>query len=73
MRDLFIGNHTFRQLPPSAEKIPANILASRLRRLETSGLIRRELCQERSRRYACYLTQKGLDPEPVIQNRLERF
>ena len=52
----------------SPEKIPTNILADRLKRLEHSGLIRRELYQERPKRYAYYLTEKGLDLEPVMRS-----
>lgn len=68
VRDLFFNNHTFKELQASPEKIPTNILADRLKRLEHSGLIRRELYQERPKRYAYYLTEKGLDLEPVMRS-----
>ncbi len=68
VRDLFFDNHTFKELLSSPEKIPTNILADRLKRLEHSGLIRRELYQERPSRYAYYLTEKGLDLEPVMRS-----
>lgn len=68
VRDLFFGRHTFKELQSSPEKIPTNILASRLKRLEDSGLVRRELYQERPKRYAYYLTDKGLDLEPVMRS-----
>ena len=68
VRDLFFDNHTFKDLQASPEKIPTNILADRLKRLEYSGLIRRELYQERPKRYAYYLTEKGLDLEPVLRS-----
>lgn len=68
VRDLFFDNHTFKDLQASPEKIPTNILADRLKRLEYSGLIRRELYQERPKRYAYYLTEKGLDLEPVMRS-----
>lgn len=68
VRDLFFGNNTFKDLQASPEKIPTNILASRLKRLEHSGLVRRELYQERPKRYAYYLTEKGLDLEPVMRS-----
>ena len=68
VRDLFFNNHTFKELLASPEKIPSNILADRLKRLEHSGLIRRELYQERPKRYAYYLTEKGLDLEPVMRS-----
>lgn len=68
VRDLFFNNHTFKELQASPEKIPTNILADRLKRLEHNGLIRRELYQERPKRYAYYLTEKGLDLEPVMRS-----
>ena len=68
VRDLFFDNHTFKDLQASPEKIPSNILANRLKRLEGSGLVRRELYQERPKRYAYYLTEKGLDLEPVMRS-----
>lgn len=66
IRDLFLGRHTFKSLQTSPEKIPTNILSERLKRLETTGLIRRELYQERPKRYAYYLTEKGQDLGPVM-------
>lgn len=68
VRDLFFNHHTFKELQASPEKIPTNILADRLKRLEHNGLIRRELYQERPKRYAYYLTEKGLDLEPVMRS-----
>jgi len=68
VRDLFFDNHTFKDLQASPEKIPTNILADRLKRLERSGVVRRELYQQRPKRYAYYLTEKGLDLEPVMRS-----
>lgn len=68
VRDIFFGNHTFKDLQASPEKIPTNILADRLKRLEHSGLVRRELYQQRPKRYAYYLTEKGIDLEPVMRS-----
>lgn len=68
VRDLFFDNHTFTELQASPEKIPTNILANRLKRLEQSGLVRRELYQQRPKRYAYYLTEKGQDLEPVMRS-----
>jgi DNA-binding HxlR family transcriptional regulator len=68
VRDLLFDNHTFKDLQSSPEKIPTNILADRLKRLEHSGLVRRELYQERPKRYAYYLTEKGQDLGPVMQS-----
>jgi DNA-binding HxlR family transcriptional regulator len=68
VRDLFFDNHTFKDLQSSPEKIPSNILADRLKRLEQSGMVRREEYQQRPKRYAYYLTEKGLDLEPVMRS-----
>lgn len=68
VRDILYGNHTFKDLQASPEKISTNILADRLKRLELSGLVRREMYQERPKRYTYYLTEKGLDLEPVMRS-----
>ncbi len=41
---------------------------NRLKRLENNGLVRRELYQERPKRYAYHLTEKGQDLAPVMQS-----
>ena len=68
IRDLFFGKHTFKELQSSPERIPTNILADRLKKLEQSGLVHRELYQPRPKRYAYYLTDKGMDLEPVMRS-----
>lgn len=68
MRDLYFDNHAFKELQASPEKIPTNILANRLKRLEQSGLVRRELYLQKPKRYAYYLTEKGCDLEPVMHS-----
>ena len=66
IRDLFRGLKYYREFEDSAEGIPTNILAERLRRLEQAGLIRREPYQQNPPRYAYSLTQKGEDLKPVL-------
>lgn len=66
VRDLLFGKNTYKDLQLSPEKIPTNILADRLKRLAKNGLVRRELYQERPKRYSYYLTDKGLDLGPVM-------
>ena len=68
VRDLFFGKHTFKELQGSLERIPSNILADRLKRLEHEKVIRRDLYQERPKRYAYSLTDKGMDLEPVMRS-----
>jgi DNA-binding HxlR family transcriptional regulator len=66
IRDLFLGKRLFGEFLESPEGIPTNILAERLKRLETNGLIRREAYQQRPLRHAYALTRKGADLLPVL-------
>jgi DNA-binding HxlR family transcriptional regulator len=59
VRDLLYGKATYSELASSPEKIPTNILADRLRRLEEAGLIVSSAYQERPVRFAYRLTAKG--------------
>ncbi len=68
VRDLLFGKHTFKALQESPEKIPSNILADRLKRLEREGVVVREVYQERPRRYAYHLTDKGTELGKVMQS-----
>ncbi|MGD2118039.1 MAG: helix-turn-helix domain-containing protein [Chromatiales bacterium] len=71
VRDLFFGKHTFKELQASLEKIPSNILADRLKRLEAQDIITRELYQERPKRYGYHLTDKGKELKPVMRSLIE--
>ncbi|HVU82550.1 MAG TPA: helix-turn-helix domain-containing protein [Rhodanobacteraceae bacterium] len=59
VRDLLHGKHTYGELADSPERIPTNILADRLKRLEEAGIITSTPYQERPVRYAYTLTPKG--------------
>ena len=59
VRDLLHGKHTYGELAGSPERIPTNILADRLRRLEEAGILESNPYQERPTRYAYTLTPKG--------------
>src|ERR1700730_8032323 len=59
VRDLLHGKQTYGELADSLERIPTNILADRLGRLESAGIIPRRAYQERPVRYAYTLTKKG--------------
>jgi DNA-binding HxlR family transcriptional regulator len=64
IRDLmFKRKHTFSEFAKSEERISTNILTSRLRRLEESGIIRRE-GKGKLTRY--YLTRRGMDLLPTM-------
>jgi DNA-binding HxlR family transcriptional regulator len=59
IRDLLRGNETYKALQHSPERIPTNILADRLKKLEDAGLIAKSAYQEHPVRYAYELTEKG--------------
>jgi DNA-binding HxlR family transcriptional regulator len=59
VRDLLHGKRTYGELAHSPEGIPTNILADRLKRLESAGIISSAPYQERPVRYAYTLTPKG--------------
>jgi DNA-binding HxlR family transcriptional regulator len=67
VRDLiWHGKHTFQELQGSDERMPANLLSQRLKRLMEWGLVRRKAYQERPVRYRYYLTDEGKNLEPVL-------
>ena len=66
IRDLLHGKATYGELASSPEKIPTNILADRLRRLEDAKLIVSSAYQERPVRYAYKLTKKGAELGEVL-------
>lgn len=67
VRDLFLGKKTYSEFQNSPEKIPTNILAERLKRLESAGIISKQSYQLRPVRYAYQLTQKGEALEAVLK------
>lgn len=71
VRDLLLGKTTYSEFQQSPEKIPSNILAERLKRLQAAGVVERERYQERPVRYAYHLTDKGRDLGPVLMAMVE--
>ena len=67
IRDLLFSSKKFKDFENSPEHIPTNILASRLKKLEQFGFIKRTLYQEKPKRYEYSLLQKGRDLIPVLQ------
>lgn len=67
VRDLLRGRTTYGELHASPERIPTNILADRLRRLEQAGVVERRAYQERPVRYAYSLTEKGVALGDVLR------
>ena len=59
VRDLLHGKRTYGELALSPERIPTNILAERLKRLEGAGIIVSTPYQQHPKRYAYTLTPKG--------------
>ena len=67
VRDLLRGSATYGELQNSHERIPTNILADRLKKLEAAGLIAKSPYQEHPVRYAYGLTEKGRDLSDVLR------
>jgi DNA-binding HxlR family transcriptional regulator len=67
VRDLMVrGFHTFKEFQQSGEGIASNILADRLKKLETAGIIEAEVDEDDARRVNYRLTEKGIDLAPVL-------
>jgi DNA-binding HxlR family transcriptional regulator len=66
IRDLVKGKHRFGDFVNSPERIPTNILAERLKRLEAAGLIAPERYSERPPRFEYHLTDRGRALAPVV-------
>jgi DNA-binding HxlR family transcriptional regulator len=67
VRDLmWHDKHTFQELQNSEERMPANLLSQRLKRLMQWGLVQREAYQDRPVRYRYDLTDKGRSLEPLL-------
>ena len=62
VRDLlFFGKKRYGDLARSPEKIPTNLLADRLKRLEAAGILEKKAYQQNPTRYEYHLTPRGLD------------
>jgi DNA-binding HxlR family transcriptional regulator len=66
IRDLFAGKSTYSELLATDERMPTNILADRLRRLEDAGIIEKNAYQDRPVRFAYTLTAKGRDMGEIL-------
>ncbi|MFC1749552.1 winged helix-turn-helix transcriptional regulator [Pseudomonadota bacterium] len=67
IRDLFTGKKRYKEFTDSPEKIPTNILAERLKRLETYELVEKRARNPNSRWVEYFLTPKGEALLPVLQ------
>jgi DNA-binding HxlR family transcriptional regulator len=67
IRDLMVrGFRTFKEFREAGEGIATNILADRLRKLETSGIIHAETDVTDARRVNYRLTEKGIALAPTL-------
>ncbi len=66
IRDLLIGAKKYGDLLKSPEKITTNILADRLKKLETAGIISKREYQIRPVRWEYFLTEKGNELSSII-------
>ena len=60
------GFRTFKDFLESGEGIATNILADRLRKLTSSGIITAETVNEGRRKVSYRLTERGVDLAPVL-------
>jgi DNA-binding HxlR family transcriptional regulator len=67
IRDLVLGKRRYQEFTSSPERIASNILADRLKKLETAGLIARQAYQQSPVRYEYLLTEKGEGLKPVLE------
>jgi DNA-binding HxlR family transcriptional regulator len=67
IRDMMLrGSRTFKEFLNSYEKIATNILADRLRRLQSYGIITTQPDPNDGRKLIYLLTPKGIDLAPVL-------
>lgn len=66
VRDLLMGKRLFGQFLESPERIPTNLLADRLKRLQETGIVRKRPYQTRPVRYEYHLTEMGSDLLDVL-------
>lgn len=67
IRDLFFGRTRFKDFAASPEGIPTNILAERLDRLLTHGIIEQIPAADGTKRLAYRLTDKGKALQSVVK------
>ena len=67
IRDLFLGKNRYIDFAQSMERIPSNILADRLKRLERAGVVEKTAYCHKPLRHQYELTPKGRDLLPVLE------
>ena len=72
IRDLmFRGKESYGEFLESTEEIATNILADRLKRLESEGILTKSRDPNNGRRVIYHLTDKGLDLAPVLLSMIQ--
>jgi DNA-binding HxlR family transcriptional regulator len=71
VRDLVRGKHRFADFLQSPEGIPTNILADRLKRLATAGIVESRRYSDHPPRVEYLLTAKGEDLRPILRAMVE--
>jgi DNA-binding HxlR family transcriptional regulator len=66
IRDLVLGKRRYQEFLDSPEEMASNILADRLNKLSTAGLIIRHAYQQNPIRFEYRLTEKGKGLEPIL-------
>ncbi len=67
IRDLYFGATRYGDFLASPEGIPTNLLANRLKTLESHGIVTKEPYQTRPTRYSYRLSEMGRDLVPVMR------
>jgi DNA-binding HxlR family transcriptional regulator len=68
VRDMVTGKTKFGEFLASPERIPTNILTDRLKRMEQTGLVRKQAYQTNPARYEYRVSDKGLALLPILQD-----
>jgi len=68
VRDLVLGKERYQEFLSSPEKIATNILADRLKRLQSANIVVKQAYQYNPIRYKYNLTGKGKELRTVLQN-----
>ena len=67
IRDLLLGKKRYQEFLESPERIATNILADRLKKIESAGLVIHQAYQQKPVRYEYALKKKGEDLKPILQ------
>lgn len=71
IRDVVRGKHRYAEFQASPERIPSNILASRLKQLTAAGILEATPYSAHPPRVEYHLTAKGRDLRPVLRAMVE--